>query len=159
MASSLTQLPGFANPPARADNQGMKLTLKRAEFRKDGIFGDLFCDETGDHLASTLEHSYPKGDDFAPKLPDGVYACERGPHRLKADADPFETFEIKGVPGHWGILFHVGNYNRDSQGCVLIGTGIGWTAKKEKMIVGSKLAFDRFMKRLEGHQSFTLTVK
>ena len=137
----------------------MNMTLKRAEFRKDGIFGDLILDSNREHIAATLEHAFPVGDDFAPKLPDGVYVCERGSHRLKPDSDAFETFEIKGVPGHWGILFHVGNYNRDSDGCVLVGTGIGWTAKKDKMIVGSKLAFDRLMKHLEGLQSFTLTVK
>ena len=137
----------------------MDLILKRAEYRPDGIFSDIFCSKTGAFLFSALEHAYQHGDEWLPKVKDGVYTCVRGPHKLKADGDSFDTFEIKGVEGHWGILFHVGNYNRDSQGCVLVGTGLGWTSGKQKMIVGSKLAFDKFM-RLQGDaQEFTLTVK
>lgn len=130
----------------------MKLTLTRKEFRPDGIFSEL-TNEAGELIAHTLEHSF----DNKPKLNDGIHKCMRGIHKLH-DQKPFETFEILGVPGHTGILFHVGNYNKDSDGCVLLGTGITDSPQGE-MIVNSRVAFTKFMIMLEGINQFTLEVK
>jgi Family of unknown function (DUF5675) len=137
----------------------MDLILKRLEFREDGIFGELLSG-TGEFICITLEHAYPvEGSDPQPKVPEGVYKCQRGTHQLHPDKPKFETFQITNVPGHWGVLFHQGNYNKDSEGCVLLGTGLGWTAQKQKMITGSKIAFDKFMKLFAGVDDFTLEVK
>lgn len=126
----------------------MDLTLKRTEFSDDGIFGEL-SDITGKRIAFTLEHSYSK----VPKLPPGQYVCRRGLHRLEGMTDPFETFEIEDVPGHSDILFHVGNYNKDSQGCVLLGRG-----RMGPMLKFSRFAFEDFLKLQAGFDEFTLTV-
>jgi hypothetical protein len=130
----------------------MNLILQRKDFREDGIFGFLL-DKNYKYLFTTLEHSY----DLLPKLPSGVYKCKRGMHRLH-DLVEFETFEVLDVPGHTGILVHVGNYNGDSEGCILIGSGFGSTGKGGKMITASKQAFNAFMKLQENCDEFTLTV-
>ncbi len=119
-------------------------------------------------LAYTLEHAYVTGHDeaglasFAAKLPEGTYTCVRGTHQLH-NSSPFQTFEVTGVPGHTGILFHVGNYNSDSDGCVLLGRRLiqdeSGTTRSGSMLSGSRLAFDAFMARMEGVDSFTLVVK
>lgn len=126
----------------------MNLTLHRRNKTEAGIFGDIWA-EDGSFICVTLEHSY----DFQPKLPQGIYTCKRGLHRLAHMKEPFETFEILDVPGHSDILFHVGNYNRDSDGCVLIGIEFG-----DKMITESRVAFQEFMDLQKGIDTFTLTV-
>ena len=127
------------------------MRLLRSEFRDDGIIGTLY-NEQGDQLAVTLEHAY----DGQPKLPAGHYLCKRGKHQLK-HSDPFETFEVTGVTGHTGILFHTGNWNKDSDGCILLGRTVtgsteGW------MITNSHLTFAYFMHDLVGVDAFLLTV-
>lgn len=114
----------------------------------------MLFDDEGTPIAVTLEHSY----DGAPKLPVGAYTCVRGPHRLHGMDHDFETFEVTGVPGHTGILFHWGNYNKDSEGCILLGrvmtaSPIGW------MVTHSKETFAMWMAACGGRESFQLTVE
>lgn len=127
----------------------MNLTLVRKEYSAQGVFGEL-RDEGGNLVAVTLEHAY---DECQPKLPLGTYSCLRGSHRLDGMTRDFEAFEITGVPGHTGILFHVGNTAKDSSGCVLLGL-----RRDGVMILGSKLAFDAFMALQKGLGSFSLSV-
>lgn len=129
----------------------MKLTLKRDDFRSTGIFGQLL-DEAGTRIAVTLEHSYILLSTFEPKIPDGIYTCVRGEHQLH-NGILFNTFEITGVYGHSGLLFHSGNFNRDSEGCVLLGQTVDGD-----MVTHSKRAFADFMALLDGLQMFTLEV-
>lgn len=136
----------------------MQYKLIHTHFEADGIFGNLH-DESGAIVAITLEHSYavPNSNIFDSKLQPGLYQCVRGIHRLH-DNVPFETFEIEGVVGHDNILFHVGNYNKDSEGCVLLGQAKALTPNKDYMITGSKYTFNKFMESLIGIDKFTLTV-
>jgi len=127
-------------------------TLKRNEYRDDGIFGVL-SDETGKVLFHTLEHSYSD----APKIPAGVYICLRGQHLLAGAFAPIDTFEVQNVPGHTGILIHPGNYNEDSSGCILLGESIAQTSSCQ-MITSSREAFKQFMEMQGENITFTLTV-
>lgn len=138
----------------------MLLTLKRLNFGHDGILSVL-SDASGAPIASTLEHAYPidyTGLTYAPKIPPGVYSCSRGAHRLHGMSEDFETFEVCGVAGHKGILFHWGNFNRDSEGCILVGTGFSQSDKGEAMVINSRKAFVGLMLYLNGLDHFTLTV-
>ena len=126
----------------------MTLTLTRTDFTPDGIFGEL-VDDKGKLSLVTLEHSY----DNETKLPDGTYTCLKGIHKLH-DNVPFEAYEVMNVPGHTGILLHVGNYNKDSNGCILLGM-----ERDGIMIKHSMIAFSKFMGLLEKEESFTLIVK
>lgn len=134
----------------------MELTLKRLQFRADGIFSDLRTVE-GDLVAQTLEHAY-KGPEWLPKIPDGTYTCVRGMHRLHGMTEYFETFEITGVDGHVNLLFHWGNFNKDSEGCVLVGRSIARAPDQTQMVTESRESFARFMRLQEGVKEFPLTV-
>lgn len=134
------------------------MTLIRNQFLKCGIFGEL-VDQLGMHVACTLEHSYggPLFDHFMPKVPEGEFQCVRGVHQLVGMTHSFETFEVTGVPGHTGLLFHAGNFNSNSIGCILVGETI------EKlggvlMVTNSKIALEKFMDIQSGIDSFLLTV-
>ncbi len=124
----------------------MKLT--RVEANDNGIFGVLL-DDTGKQLAVTLEHSYFR----EVKLPVGEYICVRGQHRLHNMINDFTTFQITEVPGHSNILFHWGNYNKDSDGCVLLGE-----SRVGDMIINSRITFVNFMQSLNGIDKFNLEV-
>ena len=135
----------------------MNLKLRRTNYTSRGIFGVLEQYD-GTQLAVTLEHSYESTVDshcatFDAKLPRGLYTCVRGVHQLVGHPDSFETFEVKGVAGHYGILFHVGNTNANSDGCILLGT-----TRVHNMVVNSQIAFDQFMEAQAGVVSFQLEV-
>lgn len=124
-----------------------------------GIFGKLTCDDGDKFFAYTLEHAYASmipGESFKAKLPEGEYTCERGFHKIgkPGELKTIETFEVKNVPGHSGILFHVGNSNRDSDGCILLGTEILMYGLSE-----SRKAFEQFMLDLKGINQFQLRVR
>lgn len=128
------------------------MILKRHTFVPDGIFGVL--SDGVENLAYTLEHSYGSGSDWHPKLPPGDYQCVRGIHRLTGLIQALETFEVTNVPGHTGILFHIGNYNKDSEGCILLGKARGVGS-----ILNSYQAFQDFMEEMQGIDTFPLTVE
>ena len=135
----------------------MTYKLNRREFRKDGVFSELI-DEQGNILAHTLEHAYPDSNgSYAPKIPDGTYICRRGPHRLEGMTADFETFEVLNVPNHSDILFHWGNWNKDSAGCILLGDAVAQSSQGQ-MIVDSKKTWEAFMATLIGVDTFQLTV-
>jgi hypothetical protein len=132
----------------------MDLLLTRKEKREDGIFSVL-SNELGSVIAMTLEHSY----DNEPKIPNGSFVCVRGQHRLNGMTEDFTTFEITGVEGHSNLLFHWGNYNKDSEGCILLGQNIVTSSDGTEMITNSRATFAKFMEIQEGLDSFLLTVK
>lgn len=132
----------------------MNITLKRREFLQKGIFGD-FYDESNSRICSTLEHAYGPGPVYTPKLPVGVYKCVRGQHRLHTG--PLETFEVTKVPNCTGIVVHQGNYNDDSEGCILVGD-TEYNVAGHEMITNSKMTFAKFLKLQDGLDSFILTV-
>lgn len=128
------------------------MILQRDTFEEWGIFGTLRTDDDIE-ICKTLEHAYKKeSGGFFAKVPVGRFICTRGVHQL-AGGQPFETFEIGPVYGHSGLLFHVGNYNENSHGCVLLGQQIS-----HRMLVRSVSAFNRFMEMLHGVETFSLVV-
>ena len=135
------------------------MTLKRLQYRKDGVFSELF-DKNGTHVAYTLEHSYDNGNSgWAPKIPLGQYVCILGTHQLHNMVAPFQTFEITGVTGHTNLLFHAGNFDKDSEGCILLGDAITKQANGDEMVTNSKTTFEKFMNGLAGVKEFMLTVQ
>ncbi len=137
----------------------MDFKLKRFLFEADGIFSKMY-DKDDNLLATCLDHAYDSGlgnGTFIPKIPDGVYKCVRGLHRLEHMNEDFETFEITGVTDHTNILFHWGNYNRDSSGCILLGSGMS-RINGSNMLIHSRDAFNKFMQMQKEINEFTLTI-
>lgn len=133
----------------------MNLTLIRRDHKSVGIFGEL-QDADGRHLAVTLEHAYPDGNEgFCAKIPDGEFKCVLGGHLLHGMTTPFETFEITGVEGHSNLLFHWGNWNQDSEGCVLVGEDV----VGGNMITNSRETFSKLMAIQSGLDEFQLVVR
>lgn len=118
-----------------------------------GIFGRM-TSQDGQWSAFTLEHAYKQTSGiFSPKIPAGTYLCKRGMHKLNGMTDSFSTFELQNVPNCSGILIHRGNFNNDSEGCILIGKNLGLIR-----IMNSAVAFQEFMVLQEGVEEFNLTI-
>jgi hypothetical protein len=148
-----------------------EMFLVRRKWGKDGVFGELMDRDT-DLFLCTLEHAYEVAGtgSYQSKLSPGRYRCfRRFSNHFQA-----ETFEVEGVkwnesfgeafgieegPDHFAILFHVGNYNDESAGCILLGKQLGNKAGGGFMLMNSKGAFQEFMDSLKGHQEFWLTVE
>lgn len=160
-------------------NETPHVTLARAIYDGDGIFSALYSSK---FLYVALEHSYMDANSIRPwypKIPAGIYTCRRSKHMLPwggTSDDPFikaidgeivvsnnkyfirfDTFEITGVTGHTNLLFHWGNYDDDSDGCVLVGRSM----KDEivQSITNSRETFIEFMKHNAGIDLFTLEVR
>lgn len=97
------------------------------------------------------------------RIPAGTYTCRRDRYHKGG----YETFEVTAVPGRSRILFHRGNTEEDSAGCLLIGNGVGvlnvrdedtGVMRRKLAVTASASAFERFMENLRGVQSFTLRI-
>jgi hypothetical protein len=132
----------------------MDLTLTRTDIQAQGVFSVL---DGGTSRLYTCEHAYQDANGaWAAKIPNGSYTCVRGAHTLDGKTW-FSTFEITGVPGHSGLLFHMGNTEDDSEGCVLLGMGY-FTLNGMKAVFKSAVGFTAFSTYQTGCDQFTLTV-
>ena len=129
------------------------MKLIRNDKNQYGVFGNMTQDD-GTQVAATLEHAYQQPDNsWSSKIPDGSYTCVRGQHQLHGMAHPFITFEITNVPNCTNILIHMGNFDKDSEGCVLVGA-----SRSGNMVVNSVVTFNAFMASMAGIDSFQLDV-
>ena len=145
--------------------------LRYDAYRKDGIFGKFLF--AGDHVpfCDTLSHAYHLDGTYQPIVKPGqILECRRGIHHIhgkKGTLEEIETFEITGITGHAGLLFHPLNYQMQSEGC----TGLGAsrvrydsdkdgqiTALDDEMITSSRATFAAWMRRLAQVNSFMLQV-
>jgi hypothetical protein len=132
----------------------MNISLERSHIGSDGAFGRFF-DVNDRHVCFTLEHAYLNADGtYSVKLPPGKYTCKRrmSPHFK------YELFQILGVPGHDFIEIHKGNFNNDSDGCVLLGENVKPQFNGDLMLINSAVAFDAFMDLQHDVDEFELTV-
>ena len=93
----------------------MKLEVKRQWFTSRSTVGELIVD--GVHFCYTLEPP-TRDDEIKPRaIPAGTYEVRIGwsprHHRLIP--------MVGGVPGFSGVEIHIGNYPRDTEGCLLVG--------------------------------------
>lgn len=136
---------------------GPDLTLKRFSIDDDGAFGYLTRDINSEQVAVTCERTFGADDEPTVVIPPGVYRCVRGVHSLDG-VHRFETYEITGIPGHSGLLFHTGNTEMDSKGCVLLGKHFGQMGDV-MAVLDSRVAFRDFMDLMNLADVFQLTVK
>lgn len=125
-------------------------TLLRIANPEQGIFGVL---KDGDMpFCVTVENN-------AFVIPDGDYICRR------VNSPKFgNTFEITNVPGRSNVLFHGGNWEEDSTGCIVLGEKFEpiWDEKRKRLkegVMESNKAFSEFKERTVGLVTFSLKVR
>lgn len=122
----------------------MKLArIIRPEKSEQGMIGILVINDV--IQCFTLE----RDDTF---IRQGCYTCSRFHGEKYKD-----TFEVQ-VHGHSAVLFHPGNVETDTQGCILLGNRVGWLDGKRAVLESVK-AFEAFMELMGEDSEFTLFVE
>ncbi len=124
-----------------------RLRIIRVERSEAGLIGVLLID--GVVECFTLQ---PDPADTHFSIPVGIFPCRRY-HSAKYP----DTFEIL-VPGHTALLFHSGNVEADTHGCVLLGEAVGYL-KGKRAVLSSGLAFEQFMRTMGGDVECDLLVE
>jgi hypothetical protein len=127
------------------------LTLKRISTNDDGTYGVLIENTTP--FALTLEDPWLNNQRYISCIPSGTYVCA-GRLSPKFGA----TFEVKDVPDREDILFHRGNTEDDTKGCILVGEQFEYLAGRKTAVIASRKGFAEFMDRLSGIDQFLLTI-
>ena len=144
---------GAGSASERAD-----LELVRVAVAPDGCFGVLLIDGIPAGPVS-LERTYPlaesapRGPQFV-KIPAGRYRCRRTIYQRGG----YDTFEVTGVLGHSRLLWHAGNVEGDSEGCILVGQRFGWFGSRPA-VLDSRLGFAEFMRLTHGRSGFDLLIR
>lgn len=124
--------------------------VRFASMVEKGTRGVMILD--GQPFLVTLELPWNMNNPFLSCIPCGLYYCERYTStRYK------ETFIVLGVQDREGILFHPGNFLRDTDGCILPGLSFG-APNAKALVISSRVAFERFMMSMEGYDRFLLQI-
>ena len=92
------------------------------------------------------------GDVAGSCIPAGEYYCER------VNSPRFgDTFEVMNVPNRSHILFHKGNLDDDSRGCILVGESFGMLGN-DSGILDSKHGYNEFMNLMSDTDEFRLII-
>lgn len=131
----------------------MKLNLERKIFLENATIGELtFSDPALEGVSLfTLERPWVGNKKNVSCIPVGKYAFT--PHGWGEDAaTKFKmVWRLEGVPLRSAILFHVGNTAGDTNGCILVGSGV-MIKDGEASLLESRKAIDT-MRRVLGERS------
>jgi hypothetical protein len=115
----------------------MTMTLTRSALGPDWTPGELSCprDDGSELVLATLELPWRSNAPRVSCIPAGTYPVQY------AWSDRWNMLVplVLDVPHRDMIEFHVGNFARDTEGCILVGT-----AASVNGIAGSRSAFARF---------------
>ena len=120
----------------------VRMKLQRAF--NSGVALGVLRDDDGRIFFTTFEDK---------PIPAGRYLVKLMP----ASANPNHgiSWEVQAVPGRTDILFHVGNDELDSDGCILVGYGF---SEFRHGITSSRIAYRRFVRFLARVTEFTLVI-
>jgi hypothetical protein len=123
------------------------LILVRTAYFKSGVWGCIYRDNLP--VCATLERPFLLGDNGLTKVnescvPTGTYKFDIV-MRHKGQSNAYLVPELQAVPGRSRIQIHIGNWIKDSLGCILVGTEMSSSGGDCAMILSSGLAFRRLM--------------
>ena len=128
----------------------IKIVRLENSFEGGAIGALLICNKA---FCVTLE---PADQDNAPNhscIPASQYLCQRWESRRFG-----ETFKVLNVPKRTDILFHRGNTDDDTTGCIIL--GITWgNLSGDRAVLNSGKSFESFMDALKDHDEFILTIR
>lgn len=103
-------------------------------------------------IGYTLELPWKDNSPRVSCIPTGTYdvAFRDDP----GSAYKYKHLHVKNVPGRSWILFHIGNFLKDTKGCILPGL-----SRSGQTVSSSKKAFNKLMAALEGATSIKLVIE
>jgi len=129
----------------------LNITLTRLYNTDECMLGVMAT--TDKLLCFTMENPWRGNQKGISCIPDGHYWCK--PH----EGTKFkETWVVMDVPGRSGIVFHIGNTESDTRGCILPGSTTG-TLRGERAVLGSRIAMEKLRNNIGLSTGFDLTIK
>ena len=113
-----------------------------------GTFGALVID--GQPICNTLEPYHRDNEKNISSIPAGQYVCKP----YSSERYP-NTYEITNIEGRSKVLFHSGNWDDDTMGCILLGESFS-TIGSDWVVSDSRGAMGEFMTSVHG--TFQLTI-
>ena len=132
----------------------MELELLRVENTKDHTIGVLRIKDTQIEIARTMEDAWKDNARNISCIPQGVYKVIRHTSPKYGNC-----FMVSNVPNRDYILIHAGNYDTDTEGCILLGESVATNVAGKRMVTNSKVTVGKFMNLMREVSEFTLTVK
>ena len=117
----------------------------------DGVFGVLQVQKK--FRFACLEPYHRDNEKSISCIPAGMYKVK------KVNSPTYgTTYEICDIHGRSHVLFHSGNYDHNSKGCVLVGTGFGLWSGNE-VITDSRAAFSKFLQIMGPYDEAELVIR
>lgn len=126
--------------------------IQRTGEEDAGMWGKLTCKEAGLALLS-LERPWLDNAQGTSCIPAGTYNVRA----TQSARFGRLMYLVEAVPNRAGIRIHPANMPSELQGCIALGTSIGRTAAKGKMLLNSRAAVGS-LERLLGMKPFTLVI-
>ena len=120
--------------------KGVNLLLIRDEFTDKSTLGKLYLN--GEMFCDTLELPWLDNQRSISCIPSGEYKVRLRTAKESATRDYLHLL-VQDVKGRSYILVHIGNYPRDTKGCILVGQ-----ARQQDSVSNSRLAMDLLMKEI-----------
>ena len=124
--------------------------IRLEENFQHGTFGILLIQ--AQVFCVTLEPADLQNLQNKSSIPAQQYTC----NRYSSSKYP-DTFQIMNVPERNCILFHSGNINEHTRGCIILGQYFG-KLKNNRAVLNSGKTFDTFMKIMNNVDKFHLTI-
>ena len=107
------------------------------------------CDPDDDFALCTLENPWLDNEPYISCIPKGAYDC------IRVNSPRYgNTFTVPDVEGRTHILFHWGNWEKNTLGCILLGK----LTNSRDMIMDSRRAFGEFIKHTQDVDGFLLDI-
>jgi len=116
----------------------------------DGTFGVVLDEKIP--FCLTVERPWLNNKVGESCIPSGEYVCRRVQSPRFGD-----TFEVTKVSGRTAILFHKGNVEDDSHGCIILGEQYESLNGKTAVFASGK-AMNEFLQRTTGVQEFLFSI-
>jgi len=114
---------------------------------------EVFVDEVKQMSCVSLELPWKDNQHDISCIPEGVYEIR-----------PFNSvkfghcFQVMDVPDRDYILIHKGNYNRDTHGCILLGSSFSDIDKDGNQdVISSKVTVEKLVKLWDGFGQISIT--
>lgn len=136
----------------------MELLVKRDTFTENTTIGKLFVN--GIEYCETLEDKDRQLEDFPDRKVYGKTAIPRGRYEVVIDYSPHyqrNMPHILDVPNYVGVRIHAGNYEKDTEGCLLVGRtrGVDFIGDSRSVF---NLLYKEFELAIEGGEKIHITI-
>ena len=126
------------------------LLLIRDSFTEKSVIGKLYLNS--EFYGHTLELAWKDNQKRVSCIPKGVYEVKKR-HTQKSKYK-YEHLHILDVPNRGYILMHIGNYPKNSKGCILLGN-----TRALNFVGESRKAFYNLMYDLGSFEEIELVIK